>query len=183
MARRRRRKVKKRVCAIPRAPDGSAFFNCGTCGVSVAISLADMHYCESNKMEFKRFFGIVVKRTFPKNNQQLIKNQPISPYRLFMESFMKGQDMENYNIKIDRIGFEKWKNMSEEEKQPFVSRARELDYKHQEALKQEADEIIKSRPEAVDLVFTVHFFWYGADSPMIDEVCLLNFNDVPILIV
>jgi hypothetical protein len=23
----RRRKVKKRVCAIPRAPDGSAFFN------------------------------------------------------------------------------------------------------------------------------------------------------------
>jgi hypothetical protein len=56
----------------------------GTCGVSVAISLADMHYCESNKMEFKRFFGIVVKRTFPKNNQQLIKNQPISPYRLFM---------------------------------------------------------------------------------------------------
>ncbi|KAK2450986.1 HMG-box (high mobility group) DNA-binding family protein [Trifolium repens] len=156
MARRRRRKVKKRVCAIPRAPDGSAFFNCGTCGVSVAISLADMHYCESNKMEFKRFFGIVVKRTFPKNNQQLIKNQPISPYRLFMESFMKGQDMENYNIKIDRIGFEKWKNMSEEEKQPFVSRARELDYKHQEALKQEADEIIKVR--------------YGADSPMIDEM-------------
>ncbi|KAK2396932.1 hypothetical protein QL285_058559 [Trifolium repens] len=98
---RRRRKVKKRVCAIPRAPNGSAFFNCGTCGVSVAISLADMHYCESNKMEFKRFFGIV-------------------------------------------------------EKQPFVSRARELDNKHQEALKQEADEIIKVR--------------YGADSPMIDEM-------------
>jgi hypothetical protein len=32
------------------------------------------------------------------------------------ESFMKGQDMENYNIEIDRIGFEKWKNMSEEVK-------------------------------------------------------------------
>ncbi|KAK2396931.1 hypothetical protein QL285_058559 [Trifolium repens] len=68
---RRRRKVKKRVCAIPRAPNGSAFFN--------------------------------------------------------------------------------WY-----EKQPFVSRARELDNKHQEALKQEADEIIKVR--------------YGADSPMIDEM-------------
>jgi hypothetical protein len=28
---RRRRKVKKRVCAIPRAPDGSAFFNWYVC--------------------------------------------------------------------------------------------------------------------------------------------------------
>ncbi|GAU49447.1 hypothetical protein TSUD_137910 [Trifolium subterraneum] len=126
MAATRRRRVKKRVCTIPRAPDGSAFFNCGTCGVSVAISLADMHFCQSNKMEFKR------------------------------ESFMKDQDMEIYNIEIDRIGFEKWKNMSEEEKQPFVSRARELDNKHQEALKEEADDIIKVR--------------YGADSPMIDEM-------------
>ncbi|KAK2396923.1 hypothetical protein QL285_058553 [Trifolium repens] len=61
---RRRRKVKKRVCAIPRAPNGSAFFN--------------------------------------------------------------------------------WY-----EKQPFVSRARELDNKHQEALKQEADEIIKGRGSAL----------------------------------
>jgi hypothetical protein len=31
----RRRKVKKRVCAIPRAPDGSAFFNWYVCNVFI----------------------------------------------------------------------------------------------------------------------------------------------------
>jgi hypothetical protein len=33
----RRRKVKKRVCAIPRAPDGSAFFNWYVCNVFIKI--------------------------------------------------------------------------------------------------------------------------------------------------
>ncbi|KEH16417.1 putative chromatin remodeling & transcriptional activation HMG family [Medicago truncatula] len=153
----RRRRVSKRVCAIRRvrASDGSAFFKCETCGMSVAIALADMHYCDSNKIQFKRLLGIVPKRTRP-NIQHLMKSQPISPYRLFMESFMKGQDMENYNIELDRIGFEKWKNMSKEEKQPFVSHARELDNKHQEALKHDAIGIIKIK--------------YGADSPLVETL-------------
>ena len=55
----------------------------GTCGMSVAIALADMHYCDSNKIQFKRLLGIVPKRTRP-NIQRLMKSQPISPYRLFM---------------------------------------------------------------------------------------------------
>lgn len=81
---------------------------------------------------------------------------------------MKGYEMENY-IEMDRMGFEKWKNMSKEvktysiiislmwnlsslwsiislslqEKQPYVSHARALDYRHQETLNQEANEIIK----------------------------------------
>jgi hypothetical protein len=54
-----------------------------TCGFSVAIALADMHYCDSNKIQFKRLLGIVPKRTRP-NIQGLMKSQPISPYRLFM---------------------------------------------------------------------------------------------------
>lgn len=54
-----------------------------TCGMSVAIALADMHYCDSNKIQFKRLLGIVPKRTRP-NIQHLMKSQPISPYRLFM---------------------------------------------------------------------------------------------------
>jgi len=103
---------RRRVCAIRRvrAPDGSAFFKwytyvfnsmflfyflsflvfelnvclCSeTCGFSVAIALADMHYCDSNKIQFKRLLGIVPKRTRP-NIQRLMKSQPISPYRLFM---------------------------------------------------------------------------------------------------
>jgi hypothetical protein len=54
-----------------------------TCGMSVAIALAGMHYCDSNKIQFKRLLGIVPKRTRP-NIQHLMKSQPISPYRLFM---------------------------------------------------------------------------------------------------
>lgn len=45
------------------------------------------------------------------------KNNDIDYIVFFIrESFMKGQDMENYNIELDRIGFEKWKNMSKEVK-------------------------------------------------------------------
>lgn len=68
---------------------------------------------------------------------------------------MKGHGMESY-VEIDRIGFEKWKNMSEEEKQPYVYHARVLDYEHQEALKKEANECIKVKD--------------GADSAMVEKV-------------
>ncbi|RYR45972.1 hypothetical protein Ahy_A07g031741 [Arachis hypogaea] len=48
-----RPRARKRVFPLLRAPDGSAFQKCGTCGVSVAIALADIHDCE-HKMEPKR---------------------------------------------------------------------------------------------------------------------------------
>ncbi|KAL6123488.1 hypothetical protein ACLB2K_076010 [Fragaria x ananassa] len=48
------RRTRKRVRAIPRAPDGSAFQNCNKCGVSVAVALAGMHECEPSK-KVKRF--------------------------------------------------------------------------------------------------------------------------------
>ncbi|KAJ1401126.1 High mobility group box domain superfamily [Sesbania bispinosa] len=131
---------RKRVCAILRAPDGSAFQNCETCGVSVAVALADMHHCES-KMEPKRFKGIDGTRRQPQSNHGF-RNLPISPYRIFMESFMKGREKEDY-IKMDRIGFEKWKSMSEEEKRPYVALSGVSDYVYQEDLDREANEIIK----------------------------------------
>ncbi|OMP05504.1 hypothetical protein COLO4_08802 [Corchorus olitorius] len=53
-------RTRKRVHAtIPRrAPDGSAFKNCDTCGETVAIALADWHECENKKKELKRFKGV-----------------------------------------------------------------------------------------------------------------------------
>ncbi|KAL5079269.1 hypothetical protein RYX36_007690, partial [Vicia faba] len=68
------RRVRKRVYAIPRAPDGSAFFNCGKCGVSVAISLADMHLCESDKIHYN---------FFQPEPPLEIYDLPRSPFRLF----------------------------------------------------------------------------------------------------
>ncbi|CAK8534926.1 unnamed protein product [Lathyrus sativus] len=97
------------------------------CGVSVAISLADMHFCESNKIQFK-YFQLEPAPQF--------KDQPRSPYRLFMESFSKGKEMES-NIEVERLGFQMWQTMSNQEKLPFVSHAKLLDYGHRQALKRE----------------------------------------------
>ncbi|OMO70350.1 hypothetical protein CCACVL1_18964 [Corchorus capsularis] len=72
-------RTRKRVHAtIPRrAPDGSAFKNCDTCGETVAIALAGWHECENKKKELKRFKGVsgIHKRgmhlDFPENIPQL----------------------------------------------------------------------------------------------------------------
>ncbi|KAE9596225.1 hypothetical protein Lal_00048735 [Lupinus albus] len=79
--------------------------------------------------------------------QQRFRDQPVSPYRLFMESFMKGCKPENF-IGMDRNGHEKWLNMSKEEKDPYVARAKTLDFFHQEALNKEAEKIVKVDDEA-----------------------------------
>jgi hypothetical protein len=39
--------------------------------------------CDSNNIQIKRLLGIVPKQTRP-IIQQLMKNQPISPYHIFM---------------------------------------------------------------------------------------------------
>ncbi|XP_061360685.1 high mobility group B protein 3 [Gastrolobium bilobum] len=152
---------RKRVCAFRRAPDGSAFQKCGTCGVSVVVALADLHHCET-KMDAKRFKGLDGNRYVP----QIIQgsnNQPASAFRLFMESFKKGYEMEN-EIVIERLGFEKWKSMSVQEKHPFIFRSRVLDRAHQAALDKEAYDLAKMKVND------------EADSAMVnkvDKVCLL----------
>ncbi|OIW04126.1 hypothetical protein TanjilG_00686 [Lupinus angustifolius] len=60
---------------------------------------------------------------------------------------MKGCKPENF-IEMDRKGHEKWLNMPKEEKDPYVARAKMLDFFHQEALNKEANEIVKVDDEA-----------------------------------
>lgn len=87
-------RVNKRVFPIRRAPDGSAFHKCGACGVSIAIALADMHYCES-KMEVKRFKGTVGMLSLPKKkstiNQESTRVALPSFYGKFHEGSWDGK--------------------------------------------------------------------------------------------
>ncbi|XP_028778857.1 high mobility group B protein 7-like isoform X2 [Neltuma alba] len=75
------------------------------------------------------------------------ENQPVSPFRLFIESFFKTCNGGNM-IEIDRKGFEIWKNMSKEERKPYVLQAAKLESAYQQALDKEANDMIQVDDEA-----------------------------------
>ncbi|XP_038719899.1 high mobility group B protein 7 isoform X2 [Tripterygium wilfordii] len=125
---------RKRVRAIRRAPDGSAFQPCDGCGISVAVALADMHECETEKEEVKRFKGVCAKQNVI---DQSCNDQPRSAFRLFMESFVNICSKHGKFIDIDQCGFESWKNMSEEERQPYVYEAEVVNEANTKALRLE----------------------------------------------
>ncbi|KAI5554936.1 hypothetical protein BDE02_19G047700 [Populus trichocarpa] len=138
-------RTRKRVRGIRRAPDGSAFENCNNCGVLVAIALADLHECEAGtKNNVKRFKGLDGKQNVV---QQSFCDQPRSPFRLFMEDFMKTGKIWN-TIDIDRKGFETWRNMSKEERQPYITRADEIYSAHVKSLIQDIDHMSEVNDEA-----------------------------------
>ncbi|KAF5790433.1 putative chromatin remodeling & transcriptional activation HMG family [Helianthus annuus] len=130
-------RTRKRVNALRRAPDGSAFQTCGSCGVSIAIALADMHECES-KRDVKK-----PKVEFQIEVEQRFQNEPRSEFRFFMESFVKNCDAKSY-IEIDRKGFETWKNMSSEERLPYVVQAKLVNNAYYEKLLKESEDQMSS---------------------------------------
>ncbi|XP_040996375.1 high mobility group B protein 7 [Juglans microcarpa x Juglans regia] len=135
---------RKRVRAFRRAPDGSAYRKCNSCGVSVAIALADLHECETKKVVVQRFRGVserqnVVKPTFG--------DQPRSPFRVFMESFVKTCKTINV-ISIDQNGLDTWKNMSKEERKPYIIEAERVNHSYGKALLEEVDNLQEVNDEA-----------------------------------
>ncbi|XVF41176.1 hypothetical protein PTKIN_Ptkin01aG0259000 [Pterospermum kingtungense] len=132
-------RTRKRVHAtIPRrSPDGSAFQKCDICCETVAIALADMHECGTKKKELKRFKGITGTKNVV---TPIVHCQPRSPFNIFMESFKK-TNKNGRLIDIDRKGFETWKNMSKEERQPYVTRAGEMDSAHKKEMIEEEKNI------------------------------------------
>ncbi|XP_057723454.1 high mobility group B protein 3 [Arachis stenosperma] len=141
-----RPRARKRVFPLLRAPDGSAFQKCGTCGVSVAIALADIHDCE-HKMEPKRFRGMVETKSLPESKPRFF-DQPRSAFPFFArEQFAENHQLNNL-LMVERMGFEKWKSMNDSEKFPYVFHARVVDGYYKDTLRKEAEEIIKVDDEA-----------------------------------
>ncbi|KAH6792728.1 S-adenosyl-L-methionine-dependent methyltransferases superfamily protein [Perilla frutescens var. hirtella] len=124
-------RARKRVHANPirRASDGSAFQNCESCGISVAIALADMHECGFKKNTRKKF-------KTPCTDVNVDMHQPRSAFRFFMEEFLKTCTHGNL-IEKDKKGCETWKNMSRKEKQPYVDQADKLDAAYAKLLREE----------------------------------------------
>ncbi|KAF9661308.1 hypothetical protein SADUNF_Sadunf19G0054600 [Salix dunnii] len=171
-------RTRKRVRGIRRAPDGSAFENCNSCGVLVAIALADLHECEAGtKKNVKRFKGLNGKQNVV---QQSFCEQPRSPFRLFMyyilnlvaasssssllfaililvlplktyilyrEDFTKTDKIWNV-IDVDRKGFETWRNMSKEERQPYITGADEINSAYVKCLIKDIDHMSEVDDEA-----------------------------------
>uniref|UniRef100_M1CU57 DNA binding protein n=1 Tax=Solanum tuberosum TaxID=4113 RepID=M1CU57_SOLTU len=93
---------------IHRGPDGSAFQKCETCGISVAIALADMHECEPRK-DVKKLKCQPRSRNIVKEKRLI--HQPRSAFRIFMEDFVK-KNIDGNEFEVDNRGFETWKNMT-----------------------------------------------------------------------
>ncbi|KAL5569610.1 hypothetical protein UlMin_026185 [Ulmus minor] len=145
-------RTRKRVRAIPRAPDGSAFQKCHKCGVSVAIAWVDMHECEPAK-DVKRFKGICKRGNV---QEESFSKQPRSPFCLFMEQFKTTCESGN-SIDIDRKGFAAWKNMSNEAREPYVTKAKRVNLAYQKTLLEEEERCMWKVHEEVDSAMVEKF--------------------------
>uniref|UniRef100_A0A0D3AHV9 HMG box domain-containing protein n=1 Tax=Brassica oleracea var. oleracea TaxID=109376 RepID=A0A0D3AHV9_BRAOL len=135
-------RIRKRVQAVRRAADGSAFDKCEECGVMIAIALFDMHECGEKRREPKRF-KCVSSDSKPIGS---FGDEPRSPFVFFVEDFRRSYD--GNMVDASRICFRVWKNMSREDQKPLVARAEEVDLAHNMKLKEEAQSIHKVNDEA-----------------------------------
>ncbi|XP_078436387.1 HMG-box (high mobility group) DNA-binding family protein [Wolffia australiana] len=130
------RLTKKRVRAVRRAPDGSSFQICPQCGESVAILLLDMHECGGNEK----------KRRLEREVVNFV-DQPRSAFCFFTESLMKNCEAKDW-AEIGREAFEKWVNMSAEERLPFVEQADSVNSAYLKTILEECRSIAQVEDEA-----------------------------------
>ncbi|XP_065869526.1 high mobility group B protein 7 [Euphorbia lathyris] len=161
-------RIRKRIQSIRRAPDGSAFQTCDNCGVSIPICLADMHDCETaTKKTVKRFKGTNGKK---QNVERLSYfDEPRSPFVVFMEDFMSYWKDEHF-IYVNGKGFEIWKQMSKQEREPYVIRAEVLNSAYVENLIQEIDDSTKVDEEADSAMV-------GKSDPMYEDYGYNGYSD------
>ncbi|GAB2288215.1 hypothetical protein Dimus_022557 [Dionaea muscipula] len=101
----------------------------------MAVALADMHECRMIKKDVKRFRGKFDPQIPCK---QRFHDQPRSAFCFFMESYASthpGEDL----IEINREGFEKWRNMSKEGREPYIGQADKVNSAYLRTLLQEVD--------------------------------------------
>nr|DAD25835.1 TPA_asm: hypothetical protein HUJ06_027303 [Nelumbo nucifera] len=160
-------RTRKRVHAMRRAPDGSAFEKCNFCGVSVPVALSDMHECTLKK-EYEKLKGACRNQNPVK---LIIDNQPRSPFCVFMESFKRLHANEDW-INIDRKGFESWKNMSTKDRHQFIVQAEEVNLAYEKTLLKEIndtssgvdDEADSAMVGKYDLNYEQYNYWRNSDG-------------------
>ncbi|KAF3535276.1 hypothetical protein F2Q69_00018430 [Brassica cretica] len=88
-------RIRKRVQAVRRAADGSAFDKCEECGVMIAIALFDMHECGEKRREPK-MFKCVSSDSKPIGS---FGDEPRSPFVFFLYSRAEEVDLA-HNMKL-----------------------------------------------------------------------------------
>ncbi|KAG2667614.1 hypothetical protein I3760_15G124200 [Carya illinoinensis] len=135
---------RKRARAVCCAPDGSTYRKCNSCRFLVAIALAHLHECETKKVVVHRFKGVSERQNVEKLT---FGDQPKSPFRVFMESFVKTCKTINV-ISIDQNRLDIWKNMSKEERKPYIIEAERVNHSYGKVLLEEVDNLQEVNNEA-----------------------------------
>ncbi|CAN7036799.1 unnamed protein product, partial [Brassica oleracea var. botrytis] len=145
-----RPRTRKRVEAVRRAADGSAFEKCEECGVMIAIALFDMHECGGEKRrEVKRFKCVSSGKKIDDDiSKPSFEDEPRSPFVFFLEDFRKSYD--GNMVEASRICFTVWKNMSGEDQRPFIARAVKVDLAHNRKLKEEVQSVMYKIDDEAD---------------------------------
>ncbi|CAG7911948.1 unnamed protein product [Brassica rapa] len=144
-----RPRTRKRVEAVRRAADGSAFEKCEECGVMIAIALFDMHECGGEKRrEVKRFKCVSSVKIDDDISKPSFEDEPRSPFVFFLEDFRKSYD--GNMVEASRICFTVWKNMSGEDQRPFIARAVKVDLAHNRKLKEEVQSVMHKIDDEAD---------------------------------
>lgn len=153
----------KRVDALVRAKDGSAFAKCDECKKNVPVALIDMHSCsleakikmnldaqvveqpaEAKKTERKKPTSKEPKAKKAKGEKGKKVKDPNMPKRpataffVFLDDFRKSFKEANPDSKdVKRVGKEageKWKSMTDEEKKPYLDKVAELKAEYEKAM-------------------------------------------------
>ncbi|CAI9097073.1 OLC1v1033375C1 [Oldenlandia corymbosa var. corymbosa] len=162
--------------SLKRAKDGSAFAKCDECGKDVAVALISMHNCSLDAQIKMNLEAQVIekpteikkkpvekkkpKTTEPKVKKGKQSKNPNAPKRpptaffIFMDDFRKSfkeQNPDNKSVSVvAKEGGEKWKSMTEEEKQPYVEKAAELKAEYTKALESQNDSTEVENDEEVE---------------------------------
>ncbi|VFQ77497.1 unnamed protein product [Cuscuta campestris] len=153
-------------------PSPTELIKSESCGLSVAISLADMHECGATRVLIKKprtqlrsatgeEYRVETSEDFAR-----FQDQPRSAFRLFMEEFAKTCP-DGDEIDVDRRGFETWRNMSKMERQPYELRAEKIYSAYLKGLIEEENNMPKVNDEAESV-----------EVKNYEEVCLHNSSQV-----
>ncbi|XP_068641691.1 high mobility group B protein 7-like isoform X1 [Aristolochia californica] len=182
---------RKRIYPIQRAPNGSAFQKCDFCGTNVIFVLFDMHDSEcrgkqerlessDGNKSLKSLYVNARHKSSDRNyfvESSSISLQPRSPFLFFMEDFKRSWK-DNDWIQTDREGFQKWKNMSKEERQPYISKADEVNSAYEIGMLDSVEEVDGTDSETVQ-----NYYLEDEEVGMHDSDCYLNFDSYDMYLV
>ncbi|XP_071722962.1 high mobility group B protein 7-like [Rutidosis leptorrhynchoides] len=153
------------AASLLRAKDGSAFAKCDECNKSVPVALISMHSCsldakikmnleaqvvempsEVNKpAERKRSASSQPRSKKAKTETSKKGKRPPTAFFTFMDDFRKEYKEAHPDAKgvkeVAKEGGEKWRKMSDEEKQKYKDKAAALKAMYEEALENNDDQI------------------------------------------